>query len=195
MAESTFRGIIDFFVRLGVYDVVLPFLLVFTIMFAILEKTKVLGTEVINVDGESVTTTKKNLNSMVSFCIAFFVILSRELVSVINEALANIVVLLLVSISFLLLVGSFMKQGDEPTYLESPWKQIFMVVMFIGVFLIFLHAIPTDDGSNWLEEGWDIIEDNWDTDWGGALIFILGVAVFMWWIVRPPKPRTTKSDS
>ena len=42
--QSVFRGIIEFFEKIGIYDVVLPFLLVFTIVFAILEKTKVFGT-------------------------------------------------------------------------------------------------------------------------------------------------------
>ena len=43
MAEaSTFREIILFFDEVGVYDVILPFLLVFTIVYAIFEKTKIL---------------------------------------------------------------------------------------------------------------------------------------------------------
>ena len=44
--ESVLGGVIDVFERIGVYDVVLPFILVFTIVFAILEKTRVLGVEV-----------------------------------------------------------------------------------------------------------------------------------------------------
>ena len=42
---SPFRTGIDFLDKLGVYEVLLPFLLIFTIVFAILEKTKVFGTE------------------------------------------------------------------------------------------------------------------------------------------------------
>ena len=42
---TPFREVIEFFDSIGLFDVVLPFLLVFTIVFAILEKTKVLGTE------------------------------------------------------------------------------------------------------------------------------------------------------
>ena len=42
---STFREVLLFFEQIGIYDVVLPFLLVFTIVFAILEKTKLFGTE------------------------------------------------------------------------------------------------------------------------------------------------------
>ena len=66
MAEaSTLRGVLGFFVDIGIYDVVLPFLLVFTIVFAIFDKTKVLGTEVI--DGHKYP--KKNLNAIVAFVI------------------------------------------------------------------------------------------------------------------------------
>ena len=38
---TPFREILEFFTRIGVFDVVLPFLLVFTIVFALLERTKV----------------------------------------------------------------------------------------------------------------------------------------------------------
>ena len=71
MAEG-FRGAIVFLEKLGVYDVVLPFLLVFTIIFAILEKTRILGVE--KVGGQDLT--KKNLNSIVAFVVAFLVIAS-----------------------------------------------------------------------------------------------------------------------
>src|SRR3989339_539361 len=42
---SVFGESIQFLAKLGIYDVVLPFLLVFTIVFSLMEKTKVLGTE------------------------------------------------------------------------------------------------------------------------------------------------------
>ncbi|MDP7506475.1 MAG: hypothetical protein QF362_03470, partial [Candidatus Woesearchaeota archaeon] len=58
--ESAFREALIFFGEIGIYDVVLPFLLVFTIIFAILEKTKVFGME--EVDGVKVT--RKNLNAI-----------------------------------------------------------------------------------------------------------------------------------
>ena len=66
MADTTgFRGVIVFLEKLGVYDVVLPFLLVFTIVFAILEKTRVLGTD--DIDGKPWP--KKNLNAVVAFVV------------------------------------------------------------------------------------------------------------------------------
>ena len=95
---SGFRGVIEFLGDLGVYDIILPFLLVFTIVFAILEKTKILGVE--KIDGRELT--KKNLNSMVAFIMSFLVIASTQLVSVINEVMANVVLLLILAICFLM---------------------------------------------------------------------------------------------
>ena len=103
MAESTFRGMINVLGQIGIYDVVLPFLLVFTIVFAVLEKTKILGVE--KYQGEVYP--KKQLNAITAFVIAFLVIASTRLVSLINEALANTVILLILSVMFLLLIGSF----------------------------------------------------------------------------------------
>ena len=65
--ETVFGGVIEFFNRLGVYDIVLPFLLIFSIVFAILEKTKILGTE--EVEGKKYT--KKSINAIVAFVVSF----------------------------------------------------------------------------------------------------------------------------
>src|SRR3989338_3772325 len=121
--ESAFRGMIGLLNRLGVYDVILPFLLVFTIIFAILEKTKIFGLE----NG----LTKKNINAMVAFVIAFLVIASTKLVGVINEVMANVVLLVILGVCFLLLVGVFF--GDKEFTLEKfpTWSKLLMILMFI----------------------------------------------------------------
>ena len=63
VAEPTsIRGILDTLNAIGLYDVVLPFLIVFTLMFALLQKTRILGT----VDGEP----NKRLNFMLAFLLA-----------------------------------------------------------------------------------------------------------------------------
>ena len=128
---STFRDAIIFFDKLGIYDVVLPFLLVFAVVFAILDKTKILGTE--KIDG--VDYSRKNINAMVAFVIAFFVVASTKLVETINRALANTVLLLLLIVMFLMLVGAFFK-NDEDVFLEGGWRYTFMVIVFISIILI-----------------------------------------------------------
>ncbi len=100
---TPFRQVIEFFDTIGLFDVVLPFLLVFTIVFAILEKTKVLGME--EIEGKKYT--KKNLNAIAAFVMAFLVVASSQLVEIITKVSANAVVVLFLSVLFLLLVGSF----------------------------------------------------------------------------------------
>jgi hypothetical protein len=101
MAAPTVLGnVLLFFQRIGIYDVVLPFLLVFTITFAIFEKSKILGME--KIDEKEYT--KKNLNAMASFVIAFLVIASSRLVEAVTRVSSNIVILVLLGVFYLLLV-------------------------------------------------------------------------------------------
>lgn len=175
---TTFRGAIEFLDKIGIYDVVLPFLLIFTIVFAILEKTKVLGVE----DIKGVKYTKKNLNSIVSFVVAFLVVASTRLVAAINEIMANIVLLLLLSICFLLLIGSFFKE-DEAVYLkEGPWRTFFMFLMFIGIIVIFLNSF------GWLTLAWDWLVAHWQTNFVATIVLLAFIVLFMYYVVQEGRP-------
>lgn len=182
---SVFRGTIDFFNQLGVYDVILPFLLTFTIVFAIMEKTKILGKEWHEESQKELP--KKNLNAMVAFVIAFFVVASSELVRVINEALANIVLLLLLSIGFMLLVGSF-HNGKDEFVLKGGWKTAFMVIMFIGIVLIFMSAL------HWLDKIYDWLKDNAASNWVSGLILVALVIGFMVYVTHEPSSNKDKKS-
>ena len=171
---TVFGDVIGFLDRLGVYDIILPFLLVFTIVFAIFEKTKVLGTE--EVAGKMYP--KKNLNAMVAFVIAFLVIASARLVAIINESLANIVLLLLVIVMFLLLIGTFYGEGEE-VVLKGGWRAVFMTVLLIGIILIFLNAIPMDSGDSFLSWIINYIYSNFDSTAVSAIIFFIIIILFV----------------
>ncbi|HLD88600.1 MAG TPA: hypothetical protein VI894_00185 [Candidatus Nanoarchaeia archaeon] len=201
MAEqSTFGNILVFFKEIGIYDVVLPFLLVFTIIFAILEKTKVFGTEKVGAE----VYTKKNLNAMTAFVVSFLVIASTKLVAIINEAIANTVLLLMLSVFFLLLVGSFRKEGEVA--LEGSWEKLFMVLMFVGILLIFLNAIKLDSSNQYcgsaaqgecsfLSVVWNYVAQNWNSRAVGSIILVLIVIFFMWIVTKEPQKRTEKKES
>ncbi len=188
MAETVLGNVITFLDKLGVYDVILPFLLVFTIVYAVLDKTRVLGMERIG----GVDYPRRNLNSLVAFVIGFLVVASGQLVALINEAMANIVILLLVSVSYLMLIGVLYKQQEME--LKGTWLYVFLFINFIGVLLIFLHAIPTEGGSNWLAEILDFISMNWQRDYVGAVLLIIAVVWFMHWIVQGPKPEAKSEE-
>jgi hypothetical protein len=187
---STFRGVLDFFNTVGLYDVVLPFILVFTIVFAIFEKTKVLGTEKIG-DKDY---TRKNLNAMVAFVIAFFVIASSRLVEIITQVSSQVTILLLLVVLFLLLVGSFYKDS-EGGYLKGGWQTFFMFAMFVGIVLIFLGAIKDDNGDSMLDVFWHYVNEGGSGGNAvGAIILLIIIVIVMYYIVRTPTPANTKKE-
>lgn len=179
--ESGFRGAISFLDKVGVYDVILPFLLVFTIIFAVLEKTRILGME--KIEGKEYT--KKNLNAMVSFVVAFLVVASTKLVAVINEVMANVVLLLILAICFLLLVGVFF--GTQEFTLEKMplWLKAFTIIMFIGISVIFLNAL------GWLEPLFAFFS-RWDAEEVATVVFLVIVLAFIMYIVYEPKMGEAK---
>ena len=187
LMATQFRSALEFFERIGIFDVVLPFLLVFTIVFAILEKTKVLGTE--EIEGKRYT--KKNLNAIAAFVMAFLVVASSQIVEIITTVSANAVVLLFLSVLFLLLVGSFFKEG-EPVYLEGGWKMTFMILMFIGILGIFLGAVKTKDGRTWLDSLSDFSSSGGSNEVMGAVILLVVVVLFIAFAVRESPKKEAK---
>ena len=145
MAETALGGVIDFLTEFGFFDVILPFLLVFTIVFGILEKTKIFGTE--EYHGKEVP--KKNLNAMVAFSIAFFFVAAKEIVVGIQESLPMVALILIAIVSFLMLVGAFAsgnKEGfDFYSVIGDNFKGPFAIVFILSIVLIFFQ------GFGWLE--------------------------------------------
>ena len=188
MANTVLGNVVEFFQQLGVYDVLLPFILVFTIMFAILERSQLFGVE----KTKSGTYTKKNLNSMVSFVIAFMVIASSKLVETITKVSSEIVVLLLLIVFFLMLVGTFRthKEIEEGKLLyEKPWMIGFMIVISVVIVFIFLDAIVAEDGRTWLEIFWDWLSQFYTNSAVAAIVLIIAVILFMVWITREPSEK------
>ena len=174
MAESVFRGVINFFGELGIYDIVLPFLLIFTIVFAILEKTKILGLE--EIEGKKFP--RKNLNAMVAFVIAFLVIASTQLVAIINQVMAHIVLLLILGVSFLLLVGVFFKDQEFSFENYPRWITFLMILMFIAIIIIFLNAL------DWLQYIFALFK-YWDATWAATIFFIIIIGAFLYYVIDP----------
>jgi hypothetical protein len=185
--ETIFGGVIEFLNRLGIYDIILPFLLIFSILFAILEKTKVLGYD--EIQGQKYT--KKSINAIVAFVISFLVVASSNLVRVINEAIANIVLLLIIIIMFLMLVGTMF--GDKEVTLENypNWIKFFMILIFLGIVIIFLQAL------GWLETVFGFFILYYEVEWVAALILIIIIIAFMWYVTRDsqsPKKEKKAED-
>jgi len=174
---------VEFLRDFGLFDVILPFLLVFTVTFAVLEKTRILGSTKIHGTDESIP--NKNLNAMVSFVVALLVVATANIVRALNESLPNIVLLLVASLSFLILIGIFVKDELDFAEKHKKWNMAFIIIMFIGVILIFLNAIYMNiagEEVSVLEYSIDWIIDNWSGTIFGSIVILVIVVVAIGYI-------------
>ncbi|MBU3940354.1 MAG: hypothetical protein KKH88_00280, partial [Nanoarchaeota archaeon] len=146
---------IEFLKEFGFFDVVLPFLLVFSISFAVLEKTKILGVES---DGK---TPKKQINSMVAFVIGMIVVATNKIVTILNEAIPNIVLLLVMIVLFLMLAGTLAKNDKDGFKLDSKLQTTLVIVSLISIIIILLTTISLDNGMSVWDTFWDWLIVSW----------------------------------
>ncbi len=178
---SPLGSAINFFKEFGLFDVVLPFLLVFAIVFAILEKTKILGTE--KIKGEEYA--KRNLNTIVAFVMAMFVVATNKIVTALNQALPNVVFLAIIIISFLMLVGTFYKSGEfDFAKTHEGWVKGFMIVILVGIILIFANSIPRTNNQSWLEYVFDYVVNNFSGTIVTSAIFLIVAIVAVVYVTK-----------
>jgi len=168
-----FEGFIFQLESWGVVDVLLPFLLVFTITFAIFQKSHILGKN------------KKNFNVMVALVFGLGVIFphvlgtypgSADPVNIINQALPNVSLVIIAILAVLLLIGLL---GGEVKWIGSSLSGWIAIFCFLVVLFIFGNA------AGWFSMGyprWLSWLDNPDTQ---ALVVILLVfGILIWYITK-----------
>src|SRR3989344_257782 len=166
---SPLQSAIDFLESFGFFDIILPFILVFTLIFAILEKTEIFGKD------------KKNLNAIASFAIAFFVVGATNIVPVLKDALPMISLVLVVIISFMLLYGS-LHTGKEEFKLGG-YRTLIGVIAFFAVILIFAGSIRDESGDSWLKVIWDYIVNDLASGPVVSTVVFLGLIILVVWFV------------
>ena len=191
MANTVLGNVLVFFQSLGVYDVLLPFILTFSVMFAILERTKIFGEEQVSKD---VKVTKKNLNAMVSFVIGFLVVASSKLVAIITKISSEVIVILLLLVFFMMLVSTFRKDEDisKGPFLDNWWKTGFMIAVAIAMALIALDALTVSDGRTWLEVFWDWLSGFYTDTTVAAIVLIIAVIIIALVVLYSPSEEKPK---
>lgn len=141
---------------------VLVFLLVFTLVFAVLQKSKILG------DGKS------QIDALIALAIGLMVVTVGYATSLIRQLVPFLAVSLVIILVFLLLVGIFFKAGEFK--LSGGVITAFGILAFIAVVI----AVISFSG------GWALIEKYISGTQGGqifsnvVLLAVVGAAV---WIV------------
>lgn len=166
-----FAETIDYLVNIGVYDVLLPFLLIFSIIFAILEKTKILGDK------------KTNINVVVSVVIGLLLIVQKGIVEIINLFLPRVSLIIVVILMFLLVVA--MVAGKEFTGLKGTTLGVAIIIIIVAIVMA-LTSPPLGNGY-FLSQG--------DRDAllriGIPLLVLFGVIALV--TAQPKKPEGKKS--
>ena len=158
----------------GVADVLLPFLLIFTIVFAILQKAKILGDD------------KKNMNIIIALIIGLSVVIPHitgtyppgaDVVDIMNQALPNISIVLVAVIALLLLMGIF---GFEMSKSISGGVVAFAIIVVLYVF---------GAAAGWWGD-WNWITNYFGEDAITIIVIILVFAVLIWYITKDDKSET-----
>jgi hypothetical protein len=179
--ESLMRTLKD----MGVADVLLPFLLIFTLVFAVLEKTKILGVK-LNKQGNGETKRpKSNLNTVVALVMGLGVVIphstnsyppGRDVVVILNNALPGIAMLVVAIFSFILLLGLW--SGKQPKFMKSSTVGgVVVIIMALFVIGIFVDSANMYRLPQWL---WFLR----DPSSQAALIVIAVFAGLVWFITR-----------
>jgi hypothetical protein len=146
--------------NIGFFSVALPFLLIFTLVFAVLQKSMILGTN------------SKNFNAIVALIIGALTVRNQSVVAAIEAFLPNISMFIVVGLMFLLLIGIF--GGKHFTGFTGGWLLAAAVIsfLFVGWALLADNLVAAPP---WL---YDIffLQDI------GSLTF-LGVTAFVIWLV------------
>jgi len=129
----------------GVMDVLLPFILVFTIVFAVLQKTKILG------DG------RKQFNVVIALVMALSVVIPHvtgtwqnfgfDPVLAINNALPQVSIIVIAILMALLVLGVF---GNDIDIAGTSLSGIAMLGSFVAIALIFGTQVGLIRLPEWL---------------------------------------------
>ncbi|MBS3119677.1 hypothetical protein J4475_02545 [Candidatus Woesearchaeota archaeon] len=164
----------DIFVSLesmGVADSLLPFFLIFIIVFSVFQRTNILGEN------------KKNMNVLVGIIIALMVVIphvtgayppGQDVVNIINNAVPNVSVVLVAILMLMLIIGLFAGQVNFAGNTIAGWMAL---VSFIIIGVIFGNA-----ANFWqMPVFFGFLSD---PETQSLVIVILTFGVVLWWITR-----------
>lgn len=159
---------IDFSFLVGnatLYDILLPFALMFAIVFATLSATKILGGN-------------KGAQIIVSVVIGLLLVRNQAIVGIINQFLPNVSLAIIVILMTLLVIGLIL--GHEYEWADGV-KTLAAVFSIIVVLWIFFGTT--------LEQNFGVTNffENLSPETKGILIFVLVLIVLIWYSTREEK--------
>lgn len=146
-----------------------PFCLIFFILFAILDRTKIFGEE------------KKQINALVAFIISFIFVTAVFPKTIVSN-LILFLVLALVIVFIILLIWGFIMGGESLKIFENSkpgFKILVGILIVIGVAIAVLWAAGVDTGSLFSK----LFNSDWSKSFWTNVLFILVVAIALAFIL------------
>lgn len=156
----------------GIMDVLLPFLLVFVVIFAVLQKTRILG------EG------RRRFNAIFSIVLGLMFVIPHvtgvysswgfDPVDIMNKALPQVSIVLIAIVMLLILIGVL---GGERNWMGgalSGWVAIAAIIAIVAIF---------GAAAGWWAN-WRWFESFFGADTIAVIVMILVFAVIIWWVTK-----------
>ena len=165
----------------GLSDVLLPFLLIFVVIFAILQKTKILGKN------------KKNYNTMFALVLALSVVIPHvtgrypagwDVVAILSQALPAISAIVVAVVMLLILIGVW---GAESQWKGNNITGGIVILSALAVLYVFGAA------AGWWR-GWSRLNMYIGSDTISILVMILIFGLIIWFVTRDEEDSKNKSS-
>lgn len=159
---SDFMGSLE---KIGVYEVALPFLLIFTLTFAMLQKSRILGSA-------------KNLNVVIALVVGILFVRNQQLVALVNRFLPNVSMVIVIFLMLLLLISIFI--GDA----YSGWGKNMLTFAAIVSIIAIIWSLSVDylKGSD-LVPSWLL---GLSSETKTIVILAAALVIIIWLVVREP---------
>lgn len=166
-----FRAVIETLIDIGFYEIFLPFILVFAVVFAILQKSKIFE------GGSSDQKQAKNVNSIVALVFGLFVVTSIQVVQFFQELIVTISLIIVFILCVLILLGFLFGDSYQDLFKDSKVKYSLASLIFIVALIILFNVL------GW----WSIIDSWWGADGSEtivAIVVFLAIAGILFAITR-----------
>lgn len=171
-----FSAVISKLVSIGFYEVFLPFILVYAVVFAILQKSKIFE------GGSSSADNARSVNAIVAFVFGLFIVASIQVVQYIQSLILNAVVILIFLLCVMILLGFIFGDGYTEIFQNKIVKWGSAIGIFVVMLGIFLYLLGFWD---WVERQWNSLGGS---DTVSTLIIIVLVVGVLYFITKGDKP-------
>lgn len=176
------EGLVRTLERWGLTDVMLPFLLIFVILYAILQKTRILG------EG------KKNLNVIIAVVVGLLVVIPHvtgrfpadsDPVIILNDALPQISIVLVAVVFLLIMIGVF---GQDYVFLGVTMPG-WITLASLGIILLIFGG-----SAGWWDSGFgQTLENFFGTEGVAIFIMLVVFGLIIAWITSDSKEREDRT--